>query len=70
MDSPIGVPKNGPELGIFNKKDLVFFHQKCFLEHIGISEGKKSKKKTLSKRVDGSPWIHPSISFRHCSTWW
>jgi hypothetical protein len=25
-----------------------FFHQKCFLEHTGISEGKNIEKKTLS----------------------
>jgi len=38
--------KNDPDLEIFDRKDPIFFHQKCFLDHIGIL----SEKKTLSKK--------------------
>jgi len=62
MDSPIGVPKTAPELGIFNRKDLVFFSSKVFSRVYRHFGGEQIEKKTFTKIVDGSPLI-PPITF-------
>ena len=54
--------KNDLELEIFNRKDPIFFHQKCFLDHTGLF-GEKNRKKTLFRKVVGTPWIYPFPSF-------
>ena len=42
--------ENDLEPEIFNRKEFIFFHQKCFLDHFGILSEKKSKKKLFPKR--------------------
>jgi len=49
MDSPIGIPKTAPELGIFNTNDLVSFPSKVFsraYRHFG-----REKFEKLSKNI-------------------
>ncbi len=53
--------KTAPELGIFNRRDLVFFSSKVFSRGYRHFGGEKIEKKTLSKKLDGSPWIHPLL---------
>jgi hypothetical protein len=53
--------KTAPELGIFNRKHLVSFSSKVFSRAYRHFGGEKIGKKTPSKKVDGSPWIHPFI---------
>ena len=52
-------PKNDLELEIFNRKGPNFFSRKmCFRPYRHI-ERKKSRKKILSRKVVGTPWIYP-----------
>jgi len=53
--------ENDPEPEIFNRKGLIFFHQKCFLDFYPHFGKKKNQKKTLSKKVVRSPWIRPKV---------
>ena len=41
--------KNDLDLEIVYRKDPVFFHQKCFLDHTGILSEKKIEKKHFPK---------------------
>ena len=50
----------------FHREYLIFFDQKCFLVEISLLNKKKLEKKYLSKKVDGSPWIHPNIHIASC----
>ncbi len=62
MYSPIGVPKIAPELGIFKRKDLVFFPSKVFsraYRHVG---GEKNRKK---KSIQKSGWVSMGSPFSH-----
>jgi hypothetical protein len=40
---------------------IPFFSSKVFSRAYRHFGGEKIEKKTLSKKVDGSPWIHPII---------
>jgi hypothetical protein len=53
--------ENARKLGIFGYEYLIFFYQKCFLVEINLLNEKKIEKKDLSKKVDGSSWIHPYL---------
>ncbi len=66
MDSPIGVPKTGPDLGIFNKNDLVFFPSKVFSRAYRHFGGEKIEKKHFPKKwmgLDGSPYFQIYSAF-------
>jgi hypothetical protein len=47
---PIGVSKTAPELGIFNRKDPVFFSSKVFSRALWHFGGEKIEKKLFPKR--------------------
>jgi hypothetical protein len=52
--------ENDPEPEIFNRKEFFFFSLKVFSSYYPHFGKVKNKKKTLSKKVVGSPWIDPS----------
>jgi len=51
--------KNDPDLEIFYRKDPIFFSPKVFSGPYRHIERKKIEKKTLPKKVVGTPWIDP-----------
>ena len=50
--------KNDLELEIFNRKGPIFFSPKVFSRPYRLI-GRKKSKKTLSRKVVGTPWIYP-----------
>jgi hypothetical protein len=55
--------ENDPEPEIFNRKEFFFFSLKVFSSYYPHFGKVKNQKKTLSKKVVGSPWIDPPLSF-------